>query len=544
MAGGDQSELHAAGTDSQRIRRIAQLGDGDRLRVSYNALQNVITGSGATINPATGPSDNGSVSTIIVQNKGTFTGNVAVNAAGVVTISNAAPLGSHTITIRATDNCSATTDATFTLVVSALTAGIGDPALCTGPGGAVDVTATVTNGANSSQSATFTASLPAGLLAVPGTCSANVGICNVVNGSTVNWSGTLAGNQTVTIKYKAQIGDQVVTGTQLCITSSGTVGGSPAGSVTACLTLNCPALGTGVIPDAKSPASDQKAGSVLFYNIYSSDAANYNAQNTRISITNTHPVLRATVHLFFVDGVSCTAADQYLCLTPNQTYTFLASDIDPGTTGYLVAVAVDDRGCPIDFNYLIGDEYIKLNSGHAANLGAEAISALAGGLPLCDLNSTTATLKFDGVSYNGVPRVLAVDNIPAKGDGNETLLILNRFGGDLSAGGSSLGTIFGLLYDDVEQGYSFNITGGCQLRNILSNSFPRTAPRFESAIPAGRTGWMKLYSLSDNGMFGAIINLNKNSNVQSGAFNQGHNLHKLTLTQAATLIIPVFPPKC
>ncbi|MBK8316553.1 MAG: ExeM/NucH family extracellular endonuclease [Acidobacteria bacterium] len=512
--------------------------------LSYAAVQNVIAGNGLTVNPATGPSDNGSVSTIIVQNKGTFTGNVTVNAAGVVTISNAAPLGSHTITIRATDNCNSVTDATFTVAVSAITGSVADPALCTGPGGAVDVTATVTNGANSSQSATFTASLPAGLLAVPGTCSANVGICNVVNGSTVNWSGTLAGNQTVTIKYKAQIGDQVVTGTQLCITSSGTVGGSPAGSVVACLTVNCPALGTGVIPDAKSPASDQKAGSVLFYNIYSSDAANYNAQNTRISITNTHPVLRATVHLFFIDGNSCTAADQYLCLTPNQTYTFLASDIDPGTTGYLVAVAVDDRGCPIDFNYLIGDEYIKLNSGHAANLGAEAISALAGGLPLCDGNSTTATLKFDGASYNGVPRVLAVDNIPAKGDSNETLLILNRFGGDLSAGGSSLGTIFGLLYDDVEQGYSFNITGGCQLRSILSNSFPRTAPRFESAIPPGRTGWMKLYSLSDIGMFGAVINLNKNSNAQSGAFNQGHNLHKLTLTQAATLIIPVFPPRC
>ncbi|MBK7598202.1 MAG: hypothetical protein IPJ07_06600 [Acidobacteria bacterium] len=402
----------------------------------------------------------------------------------------------------------------------------------------------MTNGANSSQPATLTASLPAGLLAVPGTCSANVGTCNVVNGSTVSWSGTLAGNQIVTIKYKAQIGDQVVTGTQLCITSAGTVGGSPAGSVVACLTVNCPALGTGVIPDAKSPASDQKAGSVLFYNIYSSDAANYNAQNTRISITNTHPVLRATVHLFFVDGVSCTAADQYLCLTPNQTYTFLASDIDPGTTGYLVAVAVDDRGCPIDFNYLIGDEYVKFSSGHAANLGAEAISALAGGLPLCDGNSTTATLNFDGVSYNGVPRVLAVDNIPAKGDGNDTMLVLNRFGGNLSAGGLTLGTIFGLLYDDVEQGYSFNITGGCQLRNSLSNSFPRTAPRFESAIPPGRTGWMKLYSLSENGMFGAVINLNKNSNAQSGAFNQGHNLHKLTLTQAATLIIPVFPPRC
>ncbi|MBK7598203.1 MAG: ExeM/NucH family extracellular endonuclease [Acidobacteria bacterium] len=76
--------------------------------LSYAALQNVIGGNGLTVNPATGPSDNGSVSTIIVQSKGTFTGTVAVNAAGVVTISNAAPLGSHTITIRATDNCNST----------------------------------------------------------------------------------------------------------------------------------------------------------------------------------------------------------------------------------------------------------------------------------------------------------------------------------------------------------------------------------------------------------------------------------------------------
>ena len=42
----------------------------------------------------------------------------------------------------------------------------------------------------------------------------------------------------------------------------------------------------------------------------------------------------------------------------------------------------------------------------------------------------------------------------------------------------------------------------------------------------------------------AIINLNENSNAQSGAFSQSHNLNQLTLTQAATLIVPVFPPRC
>jgi hypothetical protein len=36
---------------------------------------------------------------------------------GVISINNATPAGTHTITIRATDNCGATTDTSFTLTV-------------------------------------------------------------------------------------------------------------------------------------------------------------------------------------------------------------------------------------------------------------------------------------------------------------------------------------------------------------------------------------------------------------------------------------------
>src|SRR5207237_4900268 len=86
--------------------------------LTYNNA-NVLVGGSATINSATGPSDNGSVSSIVVQSVGTYTGTISVNnSTGVVSISNAAPAGSHTITIRATDNCSTTTDASFTLGVS------------------------------------------------------------------------------------------------------------------------------------------------------------------------------------------------------------------------------------------------------------------------------------------------------------------------------------------------------------------------------------------------------------------------------------------
>ncbi|HEX9005557.1 MAG TPA: putative Ig domain-containing protein, partial [Blastocatellia bacterium] len=78
----------------------------------------VLTGGSQNISPATGPSDNGSVTTIAVQDMGTYTGGISVNnLTGVISISAAAPSGTHTITIRATDQCGAFTDATFTLTV-------------------------------------------------------------------------------------------------------------------------------------------------------------------------------------------------------------------------------------------------------------------------------------------------------------------------------------------------------------------------------------------------------------------------------------------
>ena len=307
---------------------------------------------------------------------------------------------------------------------------------------------------------------------------------------------------------------------------------------------------------ASSEVSDQKAGSVLIYNLYTSGATSGNAQNTRINITNTSSASSALVHLFFVAD-TCQVADSYLCLTPNQTASFLTSDVDPGVSGYIVAVAVNGDGCPTVFNYLIGDEYVKTSTGHAANLGAEAFSAL--GLPEEDKFSaqqagcaTTAVLSFTGAGvpvadasmvYNRVPRVLAASNIPSRADGNDTLVVLNRIGGNLATGASTLSTLFGLMYDDSESVFSFSVSGGCQLRGSLSNTFPRTTPRFETVIPAGRTGWMKIWGGGDIGILGSIINANPNAAASAGAFTGGRNLHKLTLTNAAYLI-PVFPPSC
>ena len=302
---------------------------------------------------------------------------------------------------------------------------------------------------------------------------------------------------------------------------------------------------------AASEVSDQKAGSILFYNIYTSAASGGNTQNARISLTNTSSTAGAFVHLFFVAD-SCTVADSYICLTANQTASFLASDVDPGIKGYIVAVAVDVNGCPTFFNNLIGDEYVKFSSGHAANLGAEAFSYIPVITPTgavgCAADASDATLVFSGVpgGYNKAPRVLAVSNIPSRLDGNDTMIIVNRVGGWLSTGAFTTGTLFGILYDDAESAYSFSLTGACQVMGNLSDSYPRVAPRFTTIIPQGRSGWMKIYNnASDFGLLGAVINFNANAGSQPGAFNGGRNMHKLTLTTgSSTYTIPIFPPSC
>ena len=85
---------------------------------------------------------------------------------------------------------------------------------------------------------------------------------------------------------------------------------------------------------------------------------------------------------------------------------------------------------------------------------------------------------------------------------------------------------------------SFTMAGGsCQMIVTLGNNFPRTAPRFDSVIPAGRTGWLKLYQATDGAISGAVIN------HSTGGFNGGHNLHSLTTTSTASFTIPVFPAR-
>ena len=405
----------------------------------------------------------------------------------------------------------------------------------------------------------FTALLPAQLSTIAGSCSASGGTCSITSGSQVEWNGAVQPNQTVTISFQFRIRTGTPDKTRFCTdfkvnydTNNDGVNDAttPASS---CLETNCPPApctgndcpeyGPGnSLPELPNmTGSGQRPGSVLIFPIYISDPTNANSQNTRISITNTDVSRPAYLHMFFVDGSTCSVADNFLCLTPNQTTSFLMSDLDPGVSGYLVAVAVDDKGWPVKFNYLIGDAYVKFSSGHAANLGAEAVPAISVPAPNPSLN--TSTMLFDGAQFGLLGRVVAADSVPSAADGNSTMLVLNRIGGSLAGGASTIGSLFGLLYNDAENAFSFNITqGSCQLRNILSSSFPRTSPRFPDAVAAGRSGWLKLWlntGTNEGALVGATINFNPNP----GGYRGGHLLHKLTLG-STSLTIPVFAPSC
>lgn len=143
---------------------------------------------------------------------------------------------------------------------------------------------------------------------------------------------------------------------------------------------------------AGSETSDQKPGSILFYNYITSSAASPITQNTQISLTNTSTTA-VTVRLIFVDGTTGVNLNAFISLAPLQTAQFLASDIVPGMTGYLMAVAVNSSTlCPINFNNLIGDALIKRATGHRAGLSAIAIAAIAATPATCAARRRQSTL--------------------------------------------------------------------------------------------------------------------------------------------------------
>lgn len=279
---------------------------------------------------------------------------------------------------------------------------------------------------------------------------------------------------------------------------------------------------------AMAQVNDLEPSSVLFFNRYLSNPSAPQLQDTQINVTNVNPNEGVNIHMFMVDGSTCSIADFYLGLSQNQTGSFLASDFDPGTQGYIVGVAVSG-GSPIQFNYLIGDEQLRESDGKLANLQAVGVAKLTPGAvePNGDV---TATLLFNGVEYGRLPVVVGVSSFNSQLTHTSTLALYSPMD-NLMVGNPVSISVFTLVFDDNEVPHSTNIRLSCYLQTPLS-SLRLTGGSINAVVPAGATGWIKMNAVT-RPLLGSIL-------TKGPVFNGGHNLHPITYLNTYSIRIPAF----
>jgi hypothetical protein len=266
-----------------------------------------------------------------------------------------------------------------------------------------------------------------------------------------------------------------------------------------------------------------KPGSVLFFTRYTSNAANPKLSDTHISISGGSLRNPVTIHLFLVDGSSCSVADLYI----QNGGSFLMSEMDPGIEGYIVAVAVDENGAPTQSNTLSGSASIREEDGRAATLPALPFQKLSPGSAVA--TDGVANLNFNGVDYERLPNSLAVASFNSQQTDASYLTVFSP-ARNLGIGSTESVSIFALLYDDAE----VSLSSGFNFRCYHNDSFVRLFNRnggINRHVPAGRTGWVSLNS--GRPILGSVIS-------QGPIFNGGHNLHALGFAADYSVSIPLY----
>jgi len=287
--------------------------------------------------------------------------------------------------------------------------------------------------------------------------------------------------------------------------------------------------------------------SILVYPYYTSDASNIGAKDTRISITNINKNEAVIVHFFFVNGAensprTCTVTDLKQPLTPGQTYSILVSDFDSGETGYIIAVAEDDLGCPISFNYLIGSANFKNSQGSQGEYNAFGFkSYLTQGTTHdnCVDNSITPTanLTFNGVEYEQAPNMLYAPGLfnSSSISGENSQIVFAALNGSLLTGMDNSATYSALIYDQNEQVRSQSLpVWGCfesVAQTTLNPLLPTTGP-----------AWIKLTAA--NNVPGVGLYMHYNSGTNTNAFTGADQLYGVCTTGGCintSMTMPVFP---
>jgi hypothetical protein len=309
-----------AGTVRFQVSDGSLTGTGDlQVNVTANTAPtltygNISVNTGAsTTNSPTSATDNGSITTYVVQSQGTYTGTISVNASGVVSISNAAPAGNHTITIRATDNCGATTNAQFTLTVNTTN---------TAP------TFTPAAAISRQQGSSTGASVMVGTVSDTQTAAGSLTVTQIAGGSATGITITGITNTAGTITAVVTASCTATAGTVRFQVSDGSLTGT--GDLTVNVNANtAPALSYGNISvsasgsTSNSPVTASDNGSITGYVVQSqgtyTGTISVNASGV-VSFSNAAPAGNHTISIRATDNCSATT-DALFTLTVNSTNT-------------------------------------------------------------------------------------------------------------------------------------------------------------------------------------------------------------------------------
>lgn len=293
---------------------------------------------------------------------------------------------------------------------------------------------------------------------------------------------------------------------------------------------------------AAGSIGDQKPGSVLFFNRYTSSASNMLREDSTLNLTNTNPAAPAYVRLFLVAGATCQTTELQLCLAAQQTVSLLMSDLDPGVRGYAIAIATNLQGEPVQFNWLTGNVILRqpaanISGPYNSVLGAVAIAKRKEGT-VANVNGL-AEMIFDDVIYDRLPGQIAFDSVPSQVSAtNATLLSVYRPLADLSGSVSSTSVqITGLGQNSEGQVISStgNLSSACY-SDVTMGTFRLQPTPINQLLPPGATAWFTASSNDLLPLMGAQFN--------SGEFNSGSNARPLSFTAEFKIRIPVLPVTC
>lgn len=285
-------------------------------------------------------------------------------------------------------------------------------------------------------------------------------------------------------------------------------------------------------------ASELKAGSILIFPRFASGIYGH----SHICLTNTHPTQRARLRLFFTGVIEPPLLNEtIIVLEPNQTRTLDANEYAANQKGWMMAVAIDWRAQPTQYNFLIGSVQVaEQTTGLVTSYNAFALAKNSPGAVPRNSDGATSDLVFDGATYDRLPAAFALNGVPNQQD-NQTSFGFARPPISILETPNTRGSLAVTFYDQLLA--SFNATLGVLEAKLGTVRPSANAQPITNTLLRGQRGWLKLNATSPifpwyNNLVNPNGRLTVSGSSWTGGLHGGTNLHILTLATTYLLRTP------